>query len=505
MTDFQSMPHQRMIDWLDEASSFYVREAADRLAAAAVKMDEIAEQVKVRPGRVEWRGEAEKAFMEWAESLASSTRSLSDYSENAAARMRDVAVAISAAQSAIPRYTSHAQAKENLEAAKKYRNDPDSATVASNARASMAEDGADAKAVAAKEEANRQAAAREMERLSSSYKESGHLMKAFPAPTFPPPPGDFVLVDPQGQNRNTSQARSYSDGRTDSGVTDSTTTTTTRSQDTRPTPDIGVIPPSGDKTGPTNVVRPEVPVDLGIDNVGTLPPPTTTTPPTTPVSPPPLGRPETGLTPPFVTPPTMGTPPVTGGRGTTPPNGSRGPLGPLGRTGLATPGPLGGGTMPRDGITGGRQVPPNSGRAATGIPRSTVIGNEHGTGTGRTPMGGPGMGGGHMGPGGQNGISGGRRLAVETGGVVGGRPQQAGAASARPFTPGGTGLVRGGAPGSAGAAGAGPLGRGGAVPAGTQGAGNRREDSNGERPDYLVEDEETWQQGGRRVAPPVID
>ncbi|MFJ6614159.1 hypothetical protein ACIQPT_28185 [Streptomyces sp. NPDC091289] len=26
-----------------------------------------------------------------------------------------------------------------------------------------------------------------------------------------------------------------------------------------------------------------------------------------------------------------------------------------------------------------------------------------------------------------------------------------------------------------------------------------------ERPDYLVEDEDTWQQGSRRVVPPVID
>lgn len=504
MTDFQSMPHQRMLDWLDEASSFYVREAADRLAAAAVKMDEIAEQVKVRPGRVEWKGEAEKAFMEWAESLSSSTHSLSDYSENAAGRMRDVAVAIAAAQSAIPRYTSHAQAKENLEAAKKYRNDPDSATVASNARSQMAEEGADAKAIAAKEEQNRQAAAREMERLSSSYKESGQLMERYPVPKLPPPPGDFVLVDPQGQDRNTSTGRSYSDGRTDSGVSDSTTTTTTtRSQDTRTTPDVGVIPPSGDKTGPVNVIRPEVPVDLGIDTVGTLPPPTSTTPPTTPGIPPLVTRPETGLTPPLVVPPTLGTPPVTGGTSTTPPPGSRANPGPGGRTGLTNPGPLGRTAMPRDGISGGRAVTPTTGRPATGIPRSPVIGTESGTGTGRTPMGGTGhMGGG--GVGGQNPISGGRRLAVESGGVVGGRPQQPGAASARPFTPGGSGLVRGGAQGGAGA-GTAPLGRGGVMPAGAHGAGSRREDSNGERPDYLVEDEETWQQGGRRIAPPVID
>ncbi|MFD9034581.1 hypothetical protein ACFVZW_26105 [Streptomyces sp. NPDC059567] len=510
MTDFQSMSHQQMINWLDEASSFYVREAADRLAAAAVKLDEIAAQVKARPGRVEWQGEAEKAFMEWTANLASSTRSLSDFSENAAGRLRDVAVSIAAAQSAIPRYTSHAQAKENLEAAKKYHNDPDSKTVASNARSQMAEvdrvtltPKERSELIAAKEEENRQAAAREMERLSSSYKVSGALMEDFPAPTFPPPPAAFV-PDPESVSRNSSDGMSRSASRSDTGTTESTTTTTTtRSQDTRPTPDVGMIPPSGDKTGPVNVVRPEVPVDLGIDTVGTLPPPTTTTPPPT-GTPPILGRPEPGLTPPLVVPPTLGTPPVSGGTGHTPPPGTRGPVGPTGRTGLANPGPLGGTGMPRDGISGGRQVSPTTGRPTTGFPRSTVIGTEHGQGTGRMPMGG---GGGHLGgthPGGQNGISGGRRLAVETGGVVGGRPTQPGATSARPFTPGGSGLVRaGGAQGGAGT-GTGPMGRG-VMPAGTNGAGSRREDSNGERPDYLVEDEETWQQGGRRVAPPVID
>ncbi|MGW1933856.1 hypothetical protein ACWCPG_31875, partial [Streptomyces sp. NPDC001919] len=65
-----------------------------------------------------------------------------------------------------------------------------------------------------------------------------------------------------------------------------------------------------------------------------------------------------------------------------------------------------------------------------------------------------------------------------------GRPAQRAAAAggtARPFTPGGSGLVRGGS---------------------TQ--PGEREETKGERPDYLVEDEETWQQG-RRVAPPVID
>jgi hypothetical protein len=40
---------------------------------------------------------------------------------------------------------------------------------------------------------------------------------------------------------------------------------------------------------------------------------------------------------------------------------------------------------------------------------------------------------------------------------------------------------------------------------GGPGARTTGRDENGERPDYLVEDDEAWQQGGRRVVPPVID
>ncbi|MFE5481999.1 WXG100 family type VII secretion target [Streptomyces sp. NPDC056527] len=505
------MSHADMLTWLDQASSFYVQDAADRLNTAAGKMREIARHLRDRPGRVEWKGKAEEAFLEWAESLASTTNSLADYSVHASTWMGRASEAIASAQSAMPRYTSQADAQANLDAARKYHNDPDSQSIARDARASMAnvddpkltpEQKADL--IQAKQEENRQAAILEMRKLSGAYELSGEQMDNFKVPTMPPPPDAFVppdLHERDGYSRNVSTSTG-NDSR--STVTSDTGTSTTRSQDGRPTPDVGVVPPTGDKTGPTHVVRPDVPVDLGIDHVNTLPPPTTTTPPPT-GTPPIIGRPEPGLTPPLVVPPTLGTPPVTGGTGHTPPPGTRGPVGPTGRMGLANPSPLGGTGMPRDGISGGRQVSPTTGRPATGIPRSTVIGTEHGNGTGRMPMGG---GGGHMGgthPGGQNGISGGRRLAVETGGVVGARPQQPGATGARPFTPGGSGLVRGGGAQGGAGTGTGPMGRGGMVPAGTNGAGSRREDSNGERPDYLVEDEETWQQGGRRVAPPVID
>ncbi|WP_327376096.1 immunity 70 family protein [Streptomyces sp. NBC_01216] len=499
-TNFRSMSHQHMLEWLDAASSFYVKEAADRLSSAAAEMRDIAQQLRFRPERVNWKGEAPTALVEWGASLAKSTFSLADYSDNAATWMNEASNAIATAQSAIPRYTSHAEAKENLEAARKYHNDPDSQTIARNAQSSMAAS-EEAKAIAAKEEANRQAAAAEMEKLSQAYSWSEDRMKngATP-PTFPPPPSEYKPPPSLRKRDQYSSEYIYPNG--SSGFAAEPGAGAAPSQGGSSAMGVGAVSPAADSTLSTRQARPEVPADLGIDSVGTLPP-TTTTPSPTSNGQPPLGRPDGGVTLPAIGGTGVLPPPVSGGTtGGASPGGSRSQSGLGGRSGLGHTGPLGG--TAREGISGGRAVPQASGRAATGIPRGTVIGNEHGTGTGRAPMG-HGMSGGQMGSGGgQSGISGGRRLAVESGGVVGGRSQQPGTASGRPFTPGGSGLVRGGTQGDA-ARGAGQMGRGGMISGGTRGSDSRRDENNGERPDYLVEDEETWQQGGRRIAPPVID
>ncbi|MEX0170760.1 hypothetical protein [Streptomyces sp. LMG1-1-1.1] len=487
-TNFRDMSHQQMLEWLNEASTFYVGDAAGVLRSTGTRLTEIADRLVTRMKEMDWEGEAEKAFSEWTLSVATSTSDLGTYSTDGAYWMEGNAAAIAAAASAIPRYVSYESAKANLEAAIKYHNDPDSQTIAREARTASEE----LATIEGKQRANQQAAAAEMERLSATYQWSSTQMSGMQPPTFPPPPGAFV---PDAKNRyggDSEYIGSYPQSDSRSTGSDSGTTQNTRSQpDTRTTPDSNVVTPTGDSTGPTHVIRPEVrpdvPVDLGIDSVETLPTPTTTGPQTpNPVGQPPIAKPD-AVTPPFVT--TTGIPPLT-------PRGGPGPLGPTspitGGTGNprnpATGGLRSGLGMPREGISGGRQVPHTTGRPATGIPRGTVIGNEpggrNGTGMGRGPMGGGhGMGGPMGGAAGQNGISGGRRLAGETGGVVGGKAQRAGGAGgARPFTQGGSGLVRGATPQT-----------------------GDREEQNGERPDYLVEDEETWQQGNRRVAPPVID
>ncbi|MEU5215722.1 hypothetical protein AB0G79_05910 [Streptomyces sp. NPDC020807] len=525
-TNFYAMTHQKMLEWLDEASEPSVRLAGDRLRQASADLLDVAEKLKGRVGRAneEWKGEAQQAFDEWAMSIVSSTLSLSDYSGNSATWMANASQAIASAKSAIPRYTSNEQAKANLRAAQDYPNDPDSAVVARNAaKAAAASDKLDD--ILAKEAQSKQEAAAEMTRLSSAYQWSGFYMTSMEPPTFPPPPGEFVpdyagdrgsRGGTLGGERHSSTPDTRSGTRSDTVTgtrpdantgTDTDTGTPPSQSHTPSTPDTPSTPPSGGPTGPSGPstpttpdshteTRPDTPVDLGIDSVETLPP--STTGPTGPSGPtgqnpggaPPVTKPDGGATPPFITttgiPPTAGKGGLPGALPSTGPvtGGTRGPLG-SGRGLPGMPGAI------REGISGGRAVPSTQGRPATGIPRGTVIGGEtggrNGSGVGRGGMGMGGGMGGAMGGGsgaGRNGATG-RRLAGETGGIVGGKAQRSGGASggARPFTAGGTGLVRGG----------------------TTRPGEEREERNGERPDYLVEDEETWQQGNRRPAPPVID
>ncbi|MFD5033791.1 hypothetical protein ACFVWX_21105 [Streptomyces sp. NPDC058220] len=480
-TAFESMSHEEMLAWLDQAESGMVQGAADRLAAAAGEIRDIAQQLKFRPERVEWTGEGNQAFIDWGASLASATYRLADYSDEASKWMGRASDAIAEAQSAIPRDT--AGAKANLAAATEARNDPDSAAVTSKSLETLA----------AGAERNRIEAAAQMRKLAQSYQQSQTQMGKLEVPTFRPPPSEFVPEGTDGINGSQDLAR---DGGGGGGGTST---------------DGGYVPQSrarvttSDLTGSGGLspgtARPDRPVDMGIDSVATLPsPPTVSS--TPPGVSPAAGRPEGGWGPGTG----MFPPPVLGGSGSAPPPvgsgrpavGARPPLSP----GQNSIGAGSTSRMPRDGgIVGGRPVPPNSGRPMGGIPRGTVIGGEgmHG----RPPMGhgaGGGMGG--TSPG-QNGLAGGRRLAGETGGIVGGRPQQPGRTSARPFTPGGSGLVRGAA--GEGRQAGGQMARGGAIPPRSNGAQARQDDTRGERPDYLTEDEETWRQSGRRVVPPVIE
>ncbi|MBP2039219.1 hypothetical protein [Streptomyces avidinii] len=459
-----------------------------QLTEAAKVIEEIGNKLKDHKVKG-WEGEAATAFQNWVNQAGSATLVLAEYSAAGGKYMTQTAqvmreVKPKSGTGDMPKYSASAEAtlKENLATSREYHNDPDAVQLGQEAWSKLSGD--HARAVDA------------MNKLSGSYEQSSAEMGKATIPTFPPPPAVFVPLDHGGSEdmarpSGSSAQESYSGGSAygssgslggngSSNETGSVIGPQTKPDSTLPPTSMPVVPDR------------EVNVDL--DSVATLPdrtaPPVTTTPggqlPTGPVGP----------TPGPIAPP-VAFPPVGGlkGPGLVGTGSGIGPYPGLTGPGVAPGGKVGGtpGLLPRDsGITGGRPV--TSTGPSSGIPRGTVIGE--GAQTGR-PMGGGGMGhgagGGHGSS--QGGFQAGRRLATEPGGVLGGR--QTGAvgrpiAGGQPFTQGGSGLVRNGA---------GPMGHAGA---GTQTPGKRRNDQGGERPDYLTEDEETWQ-GNRRVAPPVID
>lgn len=484
-----------MLAWLDQANSGSVQGAADRLVSAAKEIRKIAEDLKVRPQYVEWKGAGADAFRTWSADLANATLRLGDYSEDASKWLGQASDAIATAQASIPRTQSGAQA--NLDAALAAHNDPDASAVARKSAETL---------LAAKED-NRHEAAAQMRKLAQSYSLSATQLDGLERPAFPPPPQAIVPDDKSGRGQEASI------GGPGGGNTARTTpiaaagaahgqNAASGGPVVSPSQHMAVVP--GSPSSPATVMPAPSTVHLGIDAIARLP----DAPSDVRVTSPNVsggGRPDSSL-------PLVGTasPPFDGGPVPSVGVGGAGRAIGAVRPIVAGPGAQPFGSMPVDplargnGITGGRQVPQTPGRSAGGLPRGTVIGGE-GSHGGAPMGGGAGVGSTSVGTGrGQRGIPGGRRLAAEPGGVVGGPgAQQPGRTSARPFTPGGSGLVRGMPP--EGARGPGQAGRGAhpVVPRGSRTGGRRN--GGGERPDYLIEDEETWQQNDRPIVPPVID
>ncbi|MCJ1677079.1 hypothetical protein MTF65_06910 [Streptomyces sp. APSN-46.1] len=492
MTHFEGYSHEQLWAMISSTNPETVKARAAAMVAAATTIRQVGDRLK-KTKVSGWEGEGALKFADWVSRAGSATLRLADYSETGGKEMIHVAqVMIEAKVNAKYDAAKAATLQANLEASREFHNDPDAQKIGQQSYSTLNGD--------------HQRAIDALAKLAQRYDESAKQMKATEPPTFPPPPGEFVpQVEQYGMERT---QRSGGAGAADTGgysyvapapsggggANESGSVPGHRSQ-----PDI-TLPPT---TGPAPVVVP-VPdrdVDVDLDHVATLP--EKTLPPTTAIpGPGPSGPNPVGTLPPLTVPP-IGLPGPRGGGGGLPP-GITGPGGKVGLPpGITSPpgGKVGGriGLPPRDtGIVGGQQVPTNG--PSRGIPRGTVIGE--GMQGGRGMMGGGGVGGGMGGPHGPSGGSmAGRRLAVEPGGVVGGR--QLGAVGrpvtgGQPFTQGGSGLVRNGS-------GASPVGGAmGHAGAGASTPGRRRDDQGGNRPDYLTEDEETWQ-ANRRVVPPVID
>ncbi|MFE1556817.1 hypothetical protein ACFW6V_17775 [Streptomyces sp. NPDC058734] len=464
-TNFEGHSHEQLLAMIASVNPETVKARATQLADAAKALNEIGDSLKRH--RVKgWEGEAAHSFQDWVSRTGSATLALGKFSEVAGTWMESAAQTMVEVKANTPKYDT--AAAENLEAARKYHNDPDAQKLGQTAHSKLTGD--------------HQQAVQQLTKLAQSYEASATQMNWAVPPTFPPPPGNVQpptvrsqsdLARPNGDSARGSGSGEYSYEPSALGSAGPTRESGGAPR-RQPLPD-GTLPPA---TVPTMQppVLPDQSVDVDLDHVATLPDKSLPSAPVLPGGPGVTNTPDGNWTPssgplsPLALPPTGGSLPLT-----------RPPVGIGGKAGSIPVLP------PRDtGIVGGRPIA--TGVPNAGIPRGTVIGADGPHAGGRAM---PGMVGGLGGP---HGISGGptagRRLAMEPGGIVGGRQA---AASSQPFTQGGSGLVRG--------SGAGALAHGGAV---SPASNRRRGGHGGDRPDYLAEDEETWQ-GNRRVVPPVID
>lgn len=493
-TDFDSMTHEQLVAMLNSASSEGAAELARKLTKAASTITKIGDDLMTYVKGLEWQGEGGDAFRDWGGQSASATLRLGQYAEVSSRWMATVAQAIAEAKSAIPAASETTQAKTELAKAHKtletvqdpaVRNDPDARRLAQTARS-------DAAAAEQRMEAARAEAVQQLRKLAQTYEYSAQQVNSVEPPTFSPPARHFEDIS--------WHAREH--------VAVNSPGTSTASRPPSPyAVSQGTSPAGGDIRLIPHTAAPQptrsTPVAMDIDGVATSPhPPVTST-----TSPVPSGDARSPVQPPAQP---GGIPPLFHGT-----VGDRGPV-PQGRVPstfrapqLPGQGPTNVGMVrpPREtGITGGRPVMPGTGRMPNGIPQGTVIGGKDTQGRAPITRGlTPGIPGGAS-SGSANGSGLGRRLASEDGGVMGNRAVQPGRSPVRPFTPGGSGLVRpasvSGSPSASSSQDrTGMPGR----PTPTGATPPRHGQQQGERPDSLVEDHQTWPRNDRRSLPPVVD
>ncbi|EKX65780.1 hypothetical protein STRIP9103_03820 [Streptomyces ipomoeae 91-03] len=498
---FDNMSHEQMLQWLDQANSGTVQAAADRLAAAAKEIHKIADELKVRPQRVEWKGEGADAFRTWTADLANSTLRLGDFSESSAKWLAQASDAIARAQAAIPRTAEGAEA--NLVAAASAPNDPDADTISKKSSDELA-------ALAVNKEKVRQEAADEMIKLGQAYEFSAVQLNALERPKFPPPP-EAVLPPNRDSSRDSpvyvpdSSAQGSASGG-EGGVLDtpqSRDAVTDTSDDVRRS--LGTSPRER-----VEMTEDRPPTRMGIDSVETLPDKQTATPPVG--GPPSGGRVEGSGT----TPQTNLIPSVPGGNPRSPVGGppAQGRVTATGRV-PQMPSPTGPSPNPSrvpggTGIIGGRPVTPPLGGQTGAVHRGTVVGTP--SAGGRSPIGpatGASANSGRMI--GQQGQTPGRSGAPGAG-VIGGTPHRMGRAGLGPGGSGGTagsgaisgGTTRGGVIGGASSTARTNESGGMHAPRGSRRTSSNT-DNRREQQSRSAEDEEARRQRNSRTVPPVID
>ncbi len=508
-TNFENHDLNQMVELVEQTNPEDLESSGKALWDARDAIREAAKELDGHIGNVHWVGEAGEAFRKWGRSLVTSTHGLSTFAGGAGDQITAAAVGLANVRTAMPerdtRPTSKALRPEQLPTP-------------------MQVDGNSEYAEAVRVEKDRQEAINQMNRLSSYYAVSEEMLAGLEPPTFtampdvgvPKPGRDFydggqTAPPPRGVQGD------------ETGSFSGSHSTTTMKDPLQPQGAQGTSVSPGGIT--QQAIHTDIPIATTIDSVGTptlpAPPATghtlpTTLPPAdssgpngpfgsgygTPVPPGRTGRvaggPHRAKTP-FSAPG-----PVTRGSGSGGGSGRPGNQGPLNQVGRPTPtgqpgakGVTSGGTNPSPmgrgvsggtpranpamaprptsgpvtgagrtgGVVGGRpaSAPGVAGRGAPKLPRGTVVGAEAGSQTARG------------------------RSATKPGitGVPAGLRSAAGA-ERNGMTRGGAGLVRG------------PGGRGRRR--------DEREEEGTQRPDYLVEDEETHlPTNPRRDVPPVVN
>ncbi|GAA2322047.1 hypothetical protein OKJ48_18400 [Streptomyces kunmingensis] len=531
-SNYEEQDLNTMLDLLEGTKPSHLEEAGHALWRASKAINDAAEELRqnITHASEDWKGQAGTSFETWGKALAGTTEQLASYAELAGVQVSAAAGGLSSVKNSMPKQRD---ARSPLEQKR-----PEAFITPEQTESNP--DYVEAKRV----EKDRQEAINQINRLASFYSVSAQGLNQLQKqePTFEAMP-NVGVPKPQGE-------RSVTPGGDDGGSGSSSghaaeVASPRQTAITEHTP--GHVAASDVKDVPGSVTRPGPAVGTNIDSVGTLPPPTTDMPATTVPSATGPGGGNTNTTTPFAPgytnpgsprsastafgPGGSKTPSVNQGRtgstsGTSSPGRGTG-NGPMGR-GTSTDqsgsrGGTSGGRSPatgrgisggtprasgpaagrtgetgttganRNGVVGGR---PTSNTGSTGkngqrVPRGTVVGGETPAGS-RTGTGRVGQRGVLGAPSSEAAIaksaSGGRRVQGASEAVTGkptGR-NGAGRTGRGGFTSGGSGLVRG--------------------PGRNQKPGEPEETEGTQRPDYLVEDEQTHlPDDPRRNQPPVIN
>ncbi|MGW2368018.1 hypothetical protein ACWCZ5_20845 [Streptomyces sp. NPDC001667] len=466
---FDDATHEELYAMVAGGQPKQINDAADALLKAFTDINDLGGELQAHVERVKWEGEGGEAFRKWGAELAKQTLKLADYTLKVGINIGFAGQSLSDAKAVIPApepcYADADKEKARLKGA----------------------------------ESNRQEAINQMERLDSYYRTVHTDVAGLEAPTFPALPPGLITTPVNDLERPDVASAAPGSVPTHGGMQEGSVRP---GADGAGTISSGPSLPSdeGRRGQPGAALGTDRPSHTAIDSVAPPQAPDNATRHAVTRLPADIPDPRGPAMPgPFV--PAM---PSGWQRGI---EGPRGPA--VGHPeSVSVPRPEGiaraGG---KDGIVGGTPVRSGGQSAVPRLPRGTVVGEERtvngpqtGTTTGpRGVAGSPGarpgspmgMGGHPVGgstPGPRNGYVG-RRLATEPGGTAGGlRAPREGRSE---FTQGGSGLVRNQPPGVMPHSGANSSG------------GSRRRSSS--RPDYLVEDEETWTRGRGNVVPPVIE